>query len=90
MALYNLAFYRIYHLIFGKKDIFFLFHYKKQNVRDRISSYTYLLAMKLDYLTTTTCKWQNHSQPCVKQICLQSMHLCNIKRHKQKYAMNLG
>ena len=28
MALYNLAFYCIYHLMFGKNDIF-LFHYTK-------------------------------------------------------------
>ena len=54
MALYNLAFYRIYHLIFGQKRYFFIQLQKRQNVRDRISSYAYLLAMELDYLTTTT------------------------------------
>ena len=56
MALYNLAFYRIYHLIFGQKRYFFIQLQKRQNVRDRISSYAYLLAMELDYLTTTTCE----------------------------------
>ena len=55
MALYNLAFYRIY-LIFGQKRYFFIQLQKRQNVRDRISSYAYLLAMELDYLTTTTCE----------------------------------
>ena len=90
MALYNLAFYRIYHLIFGKKRYFFYPVTQKQNVRHRISSYAYLLAMELDYLTTTTCKWQK-SQPFLnKQICLPSMHLCNIKRYEQKYTMNFN
>ena len=56
MALYNLAFYRIYHLIFGKKRYFFIQLHKRQNVRDRISSYAYLLAMELDYLTPTACE----------------------------------
>ena len=90
MALYNLAFYRIYHLIFGQKRYFFIQLQKRQNVRDRISSYAYLLAMELDYLTTTTCEWQNHQPRLNKQICLPSMHLCNIKRYEQKYAMNFN
>ena len=50
IALYNLAFCRIYHLIFVKNDVIFYSFAQKQNVRDCISSYACLLAMKLDYL----------------------------------------
>ena len=91
MALYNLAFYRIYHLIFGKKkEILFLFSYKKV---ERKRSYFKLRILTrygtwlLDYNYLWMTKWQ----PCLnKQICLPSMHLFNIKRYEQKYTMNFN
>ena len=83
MALYSLAFYCIYHLIFDKKYIFYSIT-QKQNVRDRILTRYETWLLHYNYL------WMTKSQPCVKQICLSSMHLCNIKRYKQKYARNFG
>ena len=90
MALYNLAFYRIYHLIFGQKRYFF---YSVTKKAERKRSYFKLriltrygtLLLDYNYL------WMTKSQPRLnKQICLPSMHLRNIKRYEQKYTMNFN
>ena len=61
------------------KKRYFCFGAQKQNVIYRILSYPYVLAMKFHYLTTTMHLGFTKSQPCAKQICPPSMHLCNIK-----------
>ena len=61
-----------------------------QNVRDRISKLRILTRYET-WLVDYNYLWITKSHyTCVKQMCLQSMYLSNIKRYQQKYTMNFN